>query len=232
MPEGTVIVETPSYLGRGAAGFLAALLLPAGLAFLVVLITPEGGAGFSRESVRGGSYLIFCLGALSVLGSRRAASMPWVELAAVASTWIWAFILMGSEAGASSIVLVNFLGYGILSLVRVLGLFGLGSAGVLLWSAAALGSLFLVPAQGGSMSEHFVDLNPLAQIHMAIFSEDWIHGPVLYPRVGGHYFRTPDLEPFLVRSGGAAVLFLAFAAMAFGLRARVVGRRGSQVRDP
>ncbi len=208
---------------RKAAGWAAVLLVPAILAAGVALL-PIGAGGGSTTSVRLGLLLILGGGLLATLGDgsgiRGSAALLVGALAAGGIAWSSGWpVARAAEAAA-----VIGIGWAIpWSAGQLVGALGLEAAGRLVHLAGfgfLLGTLWLIPApmsEGARYAFHgdlpawILGPNPLVRLHGAIGDEDWLRGPVLYPRVGDRYYRYPTFAEGAVPLVSTPIIVLTLA---------------------
>lgn len=191
------------------------LLLPPLACGAAYLLTPAGSSAFGPGSIRAGTFLLVMLGALALPGRRPGRADLGAEAGMLLLSGAGAALLSGGWR-AGLLAAATLWGVWGLSLpLRCAGLSGAARAGVLLGGAALAGTAYLLPPAVQQLPFWVGELNPLLHLHMAIHGEEWFHGPILYGRVGEHYYRTPDLALFLARAGIAGAAGFA-AALGIG----------------
>jgi len=175
-------------------------------------LVPGDARGFAASGVRVGVLMILAAGVFGASLGQPGRRRLILELLAVGLTGFWGLAWTG-EFGASVVI------WGFLLLpwcwvlpLRGVGWCGLGRLVYLTVAAALLGTPWLVPPAWNELPGWSLAWNPLIRLHGVVLGEDWLHGPVLYPRVGERFYLYPEgfsgLAPLLGAAGAAILVAL------------------------
>lgn len=199
---------------RGLALTILAVLAVGATAWALV---PSGTPGFAGASVRVGVLVILGAGVLGASLHGAGGRRLLLELLAMVGGGCWVLSWLGDGTAAALAMSAWLIPWCWTLPLRCCGRPGLARMAFLGASGAMLATPWLVPRTWSDLPAWVLDWNPLARLHGSILSEDWFHGPTLYPRVGERYYAYPDAGDGLVipllTAAGAVMVAIALAGV-------------------
>lgn len=222
-------------------GRVFAVLLPAIAAGVFTWVFPGNFGGPALPPglviIAGGAVI----GAVLSLPTRQSVTRELLAMAAAASATAlvmgWRGVPWNTARAAGAIILGAWLvPYALAFPVRAAGAPALARVVLLLVLGLSLSTPYLVPSAltdlpPGPRSGIYdptpswvIAWNPLARLHICLFTEDWFHSPPLYPRIGERPFHAGSWDEGVGAPAAAAGIGAAVSALVLLCRARLLRR--------